>query len=249
MVMLEEDYTQRRAYTFGTSASGGRTFATESKRLRSDVVMTVEPGPRWVTFRDVFEVEGRPVRDRDERLAKLFLSPTETTGDQAGRILAEGARFNVYPQLNRTLNVPFTTLVFLLRSHQPRSDFTIDGAETIDGQEAVVLRFSERGTPRILRSDDGAGARGTFWIEPLSGRVLRSELVFRSIGRGIGTVTATIRVTYAREPRTDLWLPVLMDERYTFANPDAGALTGTARYSNARQFAVDTNSSVKSLDH
>jgi hypothetical protein len=39
-----------------------------------------------------------------------------------------------------------------------------------------------------------------------------------------------------------------MDERYTFANPDAGALTGTARYSNARQFAVDTNSNVKPLD-
>jgi hypothetical protein len=247
MVMLEEDYTQRRTYSFGTGVVGTNTVATESKRLRSDVVMTVEPGPRWVTFRDVFEVEGRPVRDRDERLAKLFLAPTDESVDQAGRILAEGARFNVYPQLNRTLNVPFTTLVFLLTVHQPRSEFTIDGTENLDGEQAVVIRFSERGTPRILRSDDGAPARGTFWIEPVSGRVLRSELVFRSSGRGIGMVTATIRVTYAREPRTGLWLPTVMDERYAFANVNTSIITGTARYSNVRQFAVDTGSTVKPL--
>jgi hypothetical protein len=247
MVMLEEDYTQRRTYTWATSNVGANAVSTESKRLRSDVVMSVEPGPRWVTFRDVFEVDGRAVRDRDERLAKLFLAPTDQTVDQAGRILAEGARFNIYPQLNRTLNVPFTTLVFLLTAHQPRSTFTIDGTETVGGQPTVVLRFVEHGTPRILKSDDGAAARGTFWIEPMSGRVLRSELVFTSSGKGIGSVTATIRVTYAQESRTGLWLPTVMDERYAFANLATSIITGTARYSNARQFAVDTNSNVKPL--
>jgi len=242
-VVLEEDYTQSRRSSM-TIATGGTAVATESRRLRSDVVMTVEAGPRWVTFRDVFEVDGRPVRDRDDRLAKLFLAPpSNQTLDQAGRILAEGARFNVYPRLNRTLNVPFTTLVFLLPAHQARSDFAVDGTDTIDGQPTVVLRFSERGMPRILRSDDSAPARGTFWVQPASGRVLRSELVFTTVGQGIGRVTATIRVTFAPEPRTGLWLPAMMDERYSFASGDI--IAGTARYSKARQFAVDTNSSVK----
>ena len=250
-VMLEEDYTQRRTLVTvvsGSPSANSNVVATESKRLRSDIVMTVEPGPRWVTFRDVFEVDGRPVRDRDDRLAKLFLAPSDINLDQAGRILAEGARFNVHPQLNRTLNVPFTTLVFLLQAHQPRSDFTIEGAETIDGQRAVRLRFSERARPRILRSDNDAPARGTFWIEPASGRVLRTELVFQApLNRGvrIETVTATIGVRYARESRTGLWLPSVMDERYIFGNLDSGTITGTARYSNVRQFQVDTSSTLK----
>jgi hypothetical protein len=45
----------------------------------------------------------------------------------------------------------------------------------------------------------------------------------------IETVTATIGVRYAREPRTGLWLPTAMDERFTFGSLDSGTITGTAR--------------------
>src|SRR5579862_3224053 len=41
--------------------------------LKSDLLM-VKPvdGDRYVAFRDVFAVNGRPVRDREDRLFKLF---------------------------------------------------------------------------------------------------------------------------------------------------------------------------------
>ena len=37
-------------------------------------------------FRDVFSVDGKPVRDRSERLMQLFVSPTASTASQAERI-------------------------------------------------------------------------------------------------------------------------------------------------------------------
>jgi len=47
---------------------------TEQQTLRSDVLLVRPPGlDAWVSFRDVFEVNGRPVRDREDRLKRLFL--------------------------------------------------------------------------------------------------------------------------------------------------------------------------------
>ena len=51
------------------------------------------PTGDFASFRDVFDVDGRPVRDRDQRLQKLFLSaPAATAIDQAQRIADESAR-------------------------------------------------------------------------------------------------------------------------------------------------------------
>ena len=49
----------------------------EHRELRSDLLF-VRPGAsdRWLTFRDVFAVNGRAVRDREERLARLFIDPS-----------------------------------------------------------------------------------------------------------------------------------------------------------------------------
>jgi hypothetical protein len=59
MLVAEEDYRQ-------SAPKGGL-------RLRSDLLL-VRPTPveEWVSFRDVFEVDGRPVRDREERLRRLL---------------------------------------------------------------------------------------------------------------------------------------------------------------------------------
>ncbi len=57
-----------------------RGYAVDGPRqkrdLKSDVLIVRGPaGERWMQFRDVFEVDGKPIRDRAERLAKLFLEP------------------------------------------------------------------------------------------------------------------------------------------------------------------------------
>jgi hypothetical protein len=203
---------------------------------------------RWITLRDVFAVDGKPVRDRDQRLIQLFMTPSENAATQATRIMTESARFNIYPGLNRTINAPFTVLAFLLPANQARSTFSLDGIQAIDGVPTAVLRFTERSTPRLLRSDSGSAASGRFWIEPSSGRIVRTELVFTTTwvtSSRTQSATTTIGVSYAQDPRLQLWLPASMDERYALG---ATTITGHAGYSKIRQFSVDTSANVKPAD-
>jgi hypothetical protein len=52
---------------------------TEHRELRSDLLLIKPPTVKdWIQFRDVFEVDGLPIRDRDERLLELLLDPTAT---------------------------------------------------------------------------------------------------------------------------------------------------------------------------
>ena len=68
--------------------------------LRSDFLLVKSPETdALVPFRDVIEVDGVAVRDREARLAKLFLNATPTSADdtmaRAERIREEGARYNL----------------------------------------------------------------------------------------------------------------------------------------------------------
>jgi len=54
---------------------GGDGDATLHRELVSDLLLLRPSGSnRYVQFRDVFEVDGRPVRNRDERLLGLAMS-------------------------------------------------------------------------------------------------------------------------------------------------------------------------------
>src|SRR4051812_39724094 len=47
------------------------------RELVSDLLLVKPDGFRvWMEFRDVFEVDGTPVRERDQRLVKMFLTPS-----------------------------------------------------------------------------------------------------------------------------------------------------------------------------
>ena len=64
-VVTEEDYEQRFA------------VGSRKRRLKSDFLLVAYPGrPQFVmVFRDVREVDGKPVGDKQERITKLFLRP------------------------------------------------------------------------------------------------------------------------------------------------------------------------------
>lgn len=52
------------------------TNPRRKRTLRSDFLLVRFPGePQWLVFRDVAEVDGKPVRDKEERLTTLFLEP------------------------------------------------------------------------------------------------------------------------------------------------------------------------------
>jgi hypothetical protein len=232
-VVSEEDYLQEvHVRTAAFAPAPG-----QSRRLRSDVLIMADAGHGWVEFRDVFEVDKKPVRDRDDRLVTLFATPSADAAEQARRVVAEGARFNLDAdgvRIDRTLNLPLLALMFLRAEDQPRAVFNQTGVTTSHGRRVAVVAFQETARPRLIASPSDDAAHGTFWVEPQTGQVIASELVFTSRSSS-AQATARIRVEFQMEPKLRLWLPSRMEEHYVTLG---GTIDGEATYSNYRRFGV-----------
>ena len=233
-VVSEELYTQRLV---GPVASPGG----DRRTLRSDLLLMQVKNAGWVTFRDVLEVDGAKVRDRDGRLVDLILKPPPDAGTQLVRIAEESARFNLGP-VSRTLNTPFLALLFLTAEGQSRSRFRLARTVRIDERPAAEIEFAEQAEPRLILTRDNSRATGRFWINPQSGAVLRSELSITSSG-----ATVRVLVNYKAQERLGLLVPVTMEEtnvRGEYA-PSSSRIEAHASYTNFRTFNVDTATIIK----
>jgi hypothetical protein len=209
--------------------------------LKSEMLFISDQTYGWIEFRDVLEVDGLQVRNRETRVMHLFAKPHPDRLKQAQRIAAEGARFNLNQSGaggTRTINYPHTTLRFLRGQAHFRSAFRVAADRRPRGP--VTLEFQEQAMPRLIRTNDNGAARGRFVIEGDSGRVIASELTLPA-----KHVTAVVKVTFARDRRLGLWLPREMEERYL----GAGGMTGHAEYSGYRQFRVDTSMEAAKVPH
>jgi hypothetical protein len=246
MVVSEELYTQN------TRESGG---PPQTRILKSDILMA-DLGPEgWFGVRDIFEVDGQPVRDHQNRLLELVTSPAPDMLTKARQYADEGARFNI-GSVQRTLNLPTFALTFLRASSQSRSTWTLGSRKKINDHDTIELRFVEQATPRVIETRDNAPAAGRFWVESDSARVVRAELLLDS-----GGMNAVITVTFGPAPSITPWVPLVMDEVYrasnirnrsatqgdtfTRANEQAGSIIGVidghATYRNFRAFNVQSN--------
>jgi hypothetical protein len=210
--------------------------AAERRVLVSEFALVrVADGDRtlWLAFRDVVDVDGRAVSDRQERLQRLFLGPPANALAQARAIALESARYNI-GDVVRTVNVPTLALEFLETAAQQRSRFRKAAEETVDGVRAWVVSFEERARPSLIRTPGGRDVRtkGLAWIDPRTGRVLKTQLD-PQIERGLA---ARITTAYAPDERLRLWVPVEMQESYETAS---NAIAGTATYTNFRRFETD----------
>src|SRR5471032_2541219 len=136
-VVAEERYTQEVKALANQSSWRSVQRRTE---LKSDLFL-VQPsgGGDWIEFRDVFEANGTPVRDRAERLTKLFLDGSRSAQDQIGDILDESSRFNI-GEIKRNINTPVFALQILERERQGRFKFkrSNDRIPAIVSQEPTV---------------------------------------------------------------------------------------------------------------
>jgi hypothetical protein len=228
---------------------------TRRRELRSDFLLVWPAGAdRYVEFRDVFEVDGNPVRDRQERLTALFLDGSRSSASpRIQRIIDESARYNL-GTIERNVNTPTLPLLFLGPDNQPRFRFkrVTDQAPAITRTprepsanftittEVWVVEYEEVQRKTLIRTTAGKDipARGRFWIEPSSGRVLMSELTADS-----SAVRATIDVSYQSEPLLGFLVPIEMRERYE-GRRDSTLIEGNASYGNFRQFQVRTEERV-----
>jgi VWFA-related protein len=238
-IAAEEDYSQR------SPNSEGRGLP-DWLRTRADIVFVrLAPPFPWATFRDVYEVNGSPVRDRDGRLERAFRESPDTAVARAEAILTESTRYNIGPE--RTVNLPTLALLILHPANQSRFAFQRRGRKgtgvevsfreearpTIFREFTDSRRHVEPGSLRPTQRGGDLPAEGRFWIDPRRGTVLRSEVRFHFVF----DATATITTTYRAEPALAMWVPAEMKERYE------GGLFGVetdavARYSHFRKFEV-----------
>jgi hypothetical protein len=192
-------------------------------------------GDRWMQFRDVFEVDGKPVRDRAERLTKLFLQPSASMQRQVDDIAAASARYNI-GGVNRNINLPVLALTVLEPQNRPW--FTFKGARKSAGIVELEFREERGGTLIRTAGDQAMPSHGHFMIDPANGRVLSSELIAES-----GSLRARIEVTYALEPTMELFVPREMREKYSLS--DGSTIEGKATYARFRRYQVTVAESVK----
>jgi hypothetical protein len=191
-------------------------------------------GDRWIQFRDVFEVDGKPVRDRAERLAKLFLQPSASTQQQVDDIATASARYNI-GGVNRNVNLPVLALTVL--EPQNRAWFSFKGRKT--GGTFELEYQEERGGTLIRGAGDRAmPSHGRFTIDHATGRVLASELIAES-----AALRARIEVAYALEPAMGVLVPREMREKYTLT--DGSTIEGKATYARFRRYQVVVDEKVK----
>ena len=235
-----------------------KAFAQRPRRLtnamRSELhsdLLLVRPvgGGEWTEFRDVFEVNGVAVRDRSDRLTRLFLDGSSSARAQIGRILDESSRFNI-GEIARNINTPVFALQILESANQGRFRFkrtndrvpatlaresSVPGAFRT-GTEVWTVEFQEKRSGTLIRTDKmkDLPSSGRFWIDPYTGRVLMSELVAQN-----RDLTATVDVSYQSEPLVGFLVPVEMRENYR--DRRGARVEGIAEYGRFRQFQVNVD--------
>jgi hypothetical protein len=239
-VVAEERYEQttRRvpgAITSSIQRGGGGPLDTV---LVSDFLLVQVPGEGWLPFRDVFERDGKQIRDRQERLAALFLNGSSRASfEQARAIMEESARYNI-GNVSRNINVPTLPLPFLLAINRKR--FQFKSMKRGDDDPGAVVEFKESGRPTFISTTGGRDlpVSGRFWLDEQDGTVLRTEL------HALDTsVEAHITVSYEPDAGTGLRVPVRMEERYRRGR-DPVEVRGVATYSRFRRFQVSTSEEV-----
>ena len=258
VLVAEERYvqeTRRQTVTTGGNLSqqnpgggfSGPRGAEQRRVLRADyLIVKLEGGGGWMPFRDVFEVDGRAVRDREDRLAALFLKPSASSFAQAARIMAESTRHNI-GSITRTINIP--TLALLLLHPDVVSRFTFTRGD-VDAEGDWAIEYREEARPTLIktmaRGAHGLASptadlplRGRMWIDPISGALSKTELVASD-----ALLQTKIVVTYRHDPTLDLRVPAQMDEFYS-TPADERDIVGTATYTNYRRFQVSTAEAIK----
>jgi hypothetical protein len=250
-IVAEERYLQH----FVTQPVRPMLPVAQRRELRSDFLLVKVAGDRgWVEFRDVFEVDGAPLRDRDERLVRLFLLPSSSGKTQIEQILAESARYNI-GSIQRTVNTPVLPVLFLQSAQQQRFRFkrTNDSQPRLIHGESPASRrsgaptdvwtveYAETQRPTIVRTTNKRDmpSKGRFWIDPSTGAILMSELVLED-----RNLRATLDVRYKADDHVGLMLPIEMREQYEDRRGKS-RIDGVATYGRFRQFQVTVDEKIK----
>jgi len=221
-VVAEERYVQERSYPY------------QRRELRSEFLLVSPPGTigRY-QFRDVLEVDGAAVGDRQDRLKRLFLDAPADALARAKDVARESERYNL--AYIGTLDQPLLAIGFLQSRYVNRFRYVVGSVEKSGGAAVRYVGFEETSRPTIIRSDAAHGnfpARGYFLIDEGSGRVVRSE-----IDLGHGVPPPSIVTSFRFDDDLQLNVPIEMRDPL-----------GVATYGRFRRFSVETEEHLRLHD-
>lgn len=254
-VVAVETYEQR------TTAPLADGFGSRSVvwRLSSDFMLVRYQAAElnWIAFRDPFLVNGIVVDRPKDRLVRLFTEPNMEATQLAAVIAAESTRFQI-PGGSVAVTNPLLVVALMQAHYQPRFRFTLGSEEVVAGARVRRLRFEEREEqpaepgngnrarrkwPALL-GDDVGRVRGTAWVNPETGRIVKTEARL-----GAGSNTATTLTLFAQDEGLALTVPVEMRTSWTYKESPAHKerpVDGIATYGEFRRFSVQTETQVES---
>ena len=144
------------------------------------------------------------MRDRDDRLKRLFLEPGVDISVQLQAIRDESARYNL-GIVERDINVPLFLLRFLQPENRPRFRFRLARiAFRSAGVEAWRIEFEERVYPTIITDVRGGDveAKGWLLVDEVTGAIVESVLRIEENGS-----TGEIKVSFRQDPVLGMWVP------------------------------------------
>lgn len=251
LLVAEEHYVQEES-RHQAAASGGNLSqrnpgggfvggGRETRReIKSDYLIVRLPEGGMLPFRDVFEVDGRAIRDRQERLTGLFLQPGPSSFEQASRIMRESIRYNL-GSVARSINIPTLALLFLSADVVDRFAFELAGEEVVAGRATQVVAYREVVRPTLIRTSSGRdlAVTGQTWIDPEDGVIVKTVMTATD-----PAVSATVTVTFRADSELGFWVPDQMSESYRQGSR-APEIRCTATYRNFRRFRVSTDEQIK----
>lgn len=243
-----DGYGERAAVVVATERyaqkTTGNTDAPQIERrlVAEFALVKVDTASGWLGFRDVLEVDGRKLSDRDDRLIRSLFSGGGYA--EAQRLSDESARFNI-GTIERNFNVPTSTLFFFKTNTQDRFKFS---AKTVEADGSWRIGFKETSRPTLIRTpeNESVPSEGDIWVNPEDGTVLRTtlrtelkNLRHARMQRGEGRVD----VTYRYVALMGMWLPEQMSEKFETTGTSGRTnawerVEGKAEYSNYRQFTT-----------
>jgi hypothetical protein len=240
-IVAEERYEQRipatQRVTPGAYGNLGTLVPDERRVLRSDFLVVKGKSGDWIPFRDVFEVDGKAVRDREDRLVALFIKPSESSVGQATRIAEDSTRFNL-GEVKRTINVPTLVLMMLRPDRAKGFEYRRRDNDRIDGHATWQIDFRETARPTFIRTPEyrDLPVSGRIWVDPISGVIHRTTVTAEETH-----VTAKVTVAFRHEAKMEMLVPFEMEESYEVGSRK---IHGKASYVNYRRFQVSTSESV-----
>jgi hypothetical protein len=214
----------------GGMRAGG---ALNIQNIKSDFVLVQlgMDGEGWMPFRDAFELKGKKLRNRDDRLLKLFLENDKNAFEKAARFNEASTKLHL-GNVARTINIPTLGMMLLHPRVNERFEFTDGGEETIAGRVLRKTVYREAARPTLIKTTRGRdlALTGTIWIDPFSGTVVKTEM-----NAADPAVRCQVTVTFRKDDAVEMWVPDKMEEYYKAALA-VDDILATATYTNVRKY-------------